>query len=137
MREAVYKLAEEMLKFPQIQVDTQHHLVNGIYARTGFIPAGTLIAGCTHKTDHISIMMGHAFITLDDGVKEITGYNVLPTKSGMTRAIQTISDCWMTTISKTDFAELHDIEDGQVEEAQTLQTRNPDLQQNKLILIGD
>lgn len=133
----VQKLKESMRELPQIQIDTQHHLVNGIYARTGFIPAGTVIAGCTHKTDHISILVGDALITLDDGPHRLTGYNVLPTKKGMTRAIYAESDCWMTTICKTEFSELSDIEDGQVEDAETLQTRNPALTQNKLILLGD
>ena len=133
----VNKLKESMRSLPQVQIDTQHHLVNGMYARTGFIPAGTVIAGCTHKTDHISILMGNALITLDDGAHRLTGYNVLPTKKGMTRAIYAESDCWMTTICKTEFTELADIEDGQVEDSDTLQTRNPALPQNKLILLGD
>jgi hypothetical protein len=124
-----------MRKHPQVVVDTQHHLVNGMYARTGFIPAGTVIAGCTHKTDHISILFGEALITLDDGPKELSGYNVLPTKKGMTRAIYAVSDCWMTTICKTEGTELAEIEDGQVEEAHTLQTRNPELGMDKLILL--
>ena len=134
---AVHKLSEAMRELPQVQIDTQHHLVNGIYARTGFIPAGTVIAGCTHKTDHISILCGEALITLDDGPKELSGYNVLPTKKGMTRAIYAVSDCWMTTISKTEFLELADIEDAQVENSESLQTRNPELSQNKLILIEE
>jgi hypothetical protein len=122
---------------PQVQIDTQHHLVNGMYARTVFIPAGHVIAGCTHKTDHVSIFVGDGLITLDDGPHELHGYNVLPTKAGMTRAIYAVSDCYMTTICKTEFTELADIENGQVEDAHTLQTQDPTLPQNKLILIGD
>jgi hypothetical protein len=134
---AVHKLSESMRDIPQVQIDTQHHLVNGIYARTTFIPAGVVGTGCTHKTDHISILVGDATLTLEGSVERLTGYNVLPTKTGMTRAILANSDCWLTTICKTDHTELADIEDGQVEEAQTLQTQNPALAQNKLILIGD
>jgi hypothetical protein len=134
---AVHKLAEAMREVPQVQIDTQHHLVNGIYARTTFIPAGVVGTGCTHKTDHISILVGDATLTLEDSVERLTGYNVLATKTGMTRAILAHSDCWLTTICKTEFSELADIENGQVEEAQTLQTQNPSLTQNKLILIGD
>lgn len=133
----VQVLAESMRALPQVQIDTQHHLVNGMYARTVFIPSGHVIAGCTHKTDHISILVGDALITLDDGPHELTGYNVLPTKKGMTRAIYAVSDCYMTTICKTDFQELADIENGQVEDAHTLQTQNPALPQNKLILLED
>lgn len=133
----VRKIAEAMRDLPQVQVDTQHHLVNGMYARTGFIPAGTLIAGCTHKTDHISILHGDALITLDDGPHQLSGYNILPTKKGMTRALYAVSDCWMTTICKTESDNLADIENGQVEGAESLQTRNPALTQNALILIGE
>ena len=134
---SVHKLSESMRDLPQVQIDTQHHLVSGMYARTVFIPAGVVITGCTHKTDHISILSGDATLTLSDSVERITGYNVLPTKKGMTRAIFAHSDCWLTTICKTEHSELANIEDAQVEEAQTLQTRNPELPQNKLILIGD
>jgi hypothetical protein len=137
MKEQVERLKEAMANIPQLQIDTHHLCSGGMYARTGFIPAGTVITGCTHKTDHFSILAGDASLTIDDHVERVTGYNVLPTKKGMTRAIYAHSDCWMTTICKTDKTDLTDIEDDLVEDAHTLQTRNPELSQNKLVLIEE
>lgn len=130
-------LKTAVLGLPQTQIDTQHHLAGGIYARTGFIPAGTVIVGCTHKKDHISILVGDASLTLDSGVQRVTGYSVLPTHAGMTRAIYAHSDCWMTTLCKTDETALEKIEDDLVDNAQALQTRNPELTHSPLILLGD
>ena len=133
----VQALKKAVLALPQTQIDLQHHLAGGIYARTGFIPAGTVIVGCTHKKDHISILMGDASLTLDEGVQRVTGYTVLPTHAGMTRAIYAHSDCWMTTLCKTDETELDKIEDDLVQDAQALQSRNPELPHSPLILLGE
>lgn len=136
MKKQVDRLAEAMRQLPQIAIDTKHHWSGGMYARSGFIPAGTVIAGCTHKTDHISIIVGDATLTIGDSVERLTGYNVLPTKKGMTRAIYAHSDCWMTTVCKTEKQTLEEIEDDLVENAELLQTRNPELAHNELVLIG-
>lgn len=133
----VQALIEAMLALPQTHIPLQHNLAGGIYARTGFIPAGTVIAGCTHKKDHISILVGDASLTLDEGVQRVTGYSVLPTHAGMTRAIYAHSDCWMTTLVQTDEVELDKIEDDIVQDAQALQSRNPELPHSPLILLGD
>lgn len=135
MKAKVEALADAMRQLPQLAIDLGHHSINGMYARSGFIPAGAVIAGCTHKTDHISILVGDATLTLNDSIERISGYNVLPTKAGMTRAIYANSDCWMVTICRTEKKELADIEDDLVHNAETLQTHQPQLKIN-VTLIG-
>ena len=136
MKEQVEALTAAMRQMPQIEIAMQHHAINGMYARTGFIPAGVCITGCTHKTDHISILMGDATLTLGDSVERLTGYNVLPTEKGMTRAIYAHSDCWITTICRTDKTTLADIEDDVIETPELLQTRNPVMAVSRELLIG-
>ena len=133
-KEQVVALTDAMQHGPQVSLDMQHHLINGIYARTAFLPAGTLGTGCEHKTDHMSILVGDASLTLEDKVTRVTGYNVLPTKKGMMRAIFAHSDCWLTTIIRTRSTELLDIENEAVEKAETLQTQNPRLCVSKQLL---
>lgn len=137
MKEKVSALTAAINKLPQHAIDMQHHVNGGMYARTGFIPAGMVITGCTHKTDHISILVGDATLTLGDSVERLTGYNVLPTKKGMTRALYAHSDCWLTTIVKTDKTDLIEIENDVIETPEALQTRNPELTVNTVVLIGD
>lgn len=131
----VQRLTDALRTLPQVPIAMQHHTSGGMYARTGFIPAGTVITGCTHKTDHITVLLGDATLTLGESVERVNGYTVLPTKKGMTRALYAHSDCWITTICKTDKTELADIEDEVIENPELLQTRNPALNVNT-ILIG-
>jgi hypothetical protein len=119
----VKRLERESLKHKQAHIDLIHHLSGGMYSRTGVIPAGHTLTGATHKTDHFSILFGDVTITLDNGVKRLTGHHVLPTKAGMKRAIYAHIDTMMTTICRTDLTDLQAIENELVCEPEALQTR--------------
>ena len=115
---------ESMLKqFDQLDIPVQHDLSGGMYARTGLILAGTTLIGATHKTDHINIVNGDIVVTTDDGMKRLTGYQVLPTKAGMKRVGYAITDTWWTTICRTDLTDISAIENEIVVESEQLQTR--------------
>ena len=120
----VHRLESEMLAFEQVNCDLSHHVIGGMYARSGMIPAGHTLVGATHKTDHISVLFGDVSITTDEGVKRLTGHHVLPTLAGMKRAIYAHADTLMTTVCKTTKVEIAEIEDELVHESDKLQTRN-------------
>lgn len=117
------RLEALVLQAPQVDLNTQHCLSGGMYARTILIPAGTVLTGATHKTDHVNICMGDITVTTDNGPVRLVGYHVLPTKAGSKRAGIAHADTVWTTICKTDLTDLEAIEDELVEEADRLQTR--------------
>ena len=126
----VQSLEEMILAAPQVELNTTHALSGGMYARTIFIPAGTVLTGATHKTDHLNIVCGDISVTTDEGMRRMTGYHVLTTKSGMKRAGFAHADTMWTTVCKTDQIELEAIENELVEEADKLQTRKLQITSN-------
>lgn len=131
-RAQVEDLEQHILAVPQVDLGTQHVLNGGMYARTILIPAGVVLTGATHKTDHINIVHGDITVTTDAGPVRLTGYHVLPTMAGSKRAGIAHADTMWTTICKTGQTDLAAIEDELVEESHLLQTRQTALTNNTL-----
>ena len=55
-REQIDTLQAEMVKLPQLEVETEHYFSNGMYCRKLIRPAGTLIVGKVHKKPHFFFM---------------------------------------------------------------------------------
>lgn len=49
LKDKVLTLQAEVLKLPQIQLETKHYFADGMYAREVFRPAGCVIVGRVHK----------------------------------------------------------------------------------------
>ena len=135
-REALEVLEAAIGSMPQVDVQTQHHLSGGMYARTIFIPAGSVIVGTTHKTDHINVMIGDIEVSTDHGMVRLTGYNVLETKAGMKRHGYAYADTYWTTVCKTANTDLEAIENELVEEPERLQTRRLALTKGEALCLG-
>lgn len=123
MRAKVERLEAEVGKLPQVCLRTEHVLSGGMYARTITIPAGVVLTGAAHRTDHLCVMVGDIEVLTDEGPKRLTGQHVLATKAGMKRAGYAHAETRWTTICRTDKTDLADIEAELVEEPERLQTR--------------
>ena len=126
MQESVMELEALSAQAPQAELVTEHALENGMYSRTLFIPAGCVLTGALHKSDHLNIVVGDILVTTDEGVKRVTGHKVLQTKAGQKRAGYALQPTIWTTVCRTEFKSLEDlvkIEDALVEDAQKLQRR--------------
>lgn len=122
--DGVEKIREGLKDLPQVDLNTQHAFMGGMYARTIYIPAGCAVSGATHKTDHINVMFGDiAFTGLDGQVKRLTGFHVIPVKAGIARLGVALVDTVWTTICKTDKDDVESAEDDLVVESAQLQTR--------------
>lgn len=122
--DGVEKIREGLKDLPQVDLNTQHAFMGGMYARTIYIPAGCAVSGATHKTDHINVMFGDiAFTGLDGQVKRLTGFHVIPVKAGIARLGVALVDTVWTTICKTDKEDVKSAEDDLVVESEQLQTR--------------
>lgn len=123
LSDKVEALESLILQVPQVDLQTKHELSGGVYARTIFIPAGTVLTGARHKKDHVNVVFGDITVSTDDGMKRITGYHVIPTKAGMKRVGFAHADTAWTTVCQTELTDIEAIEDELVEEAERLQTR--------------
>lgn len=134
-REKVEQLEALILQQEQVDLKTTHELSGGVYARSIFIPAGTVLTGAVHKKDHINVMSGDITVSTDNGMVRLTGHHVLPTKAGMKRAGYAHADTVWTTICRTDLTDIQKIEDELVEESPRLQTRTLAISQSQQDLI--
>lgn len=121
--EAVAALSEMLLTLPQTDLGTQHLVHAGMYARTIFIPSGTVLTGALTNVDNICVVHGDITVTTDDGPQRLTGFHVLPASSGNRRAGMAHADTWWTTVWRTDLTDVQAIEDSLTPEADKLQTR--------------
>jgi hypothetical protein len=106
MRERVERLEAILAQAPQVECITRHHFAPGVYARELTIPAGVIATGAVHKTEHLSIVVGHCLLTTDDGPVEISGCHTFVSKPGAKRALHAITDTVMTTIHPTTETDL-------------------------------
>ena len=107
---------------PQVDLATTHLVHAGMYARTIFIPAGTVLTGALTKQDNVCVVFGDITVTTDEGPRRLTGHHVLPARLGAKRAGLAHADTWWTTLMTTEHTEVADIERQMTDEVDLLQT---------------
>lgn len=71
-RERVRDLENAIKSHPQVEMDTTHYFLPGAYIRELIIPAGTMLVGRVHKTEHVSIMVeGEMTVVRETGMERI------------------------------------------------------------------
>ena len=116
-REKIMLLQEAAMALPdenKVEIDslTTHYFADGIYLRQLFIPAGVMVVGKIHRTDHLTIICsGTVRVTTDNGVEEITGPAVFRTGIGAKKAAFAITDCVIMNPHPTHETDLKKIEE--------------------------
>lgn len=112
----VDRLHDIMRHYPQVKMPTQHFLLDGIYVRQIFIPAGTAFVGRVHKKQHyFMVLKGSAAVTTESGPTILQAGMVLMSGPGTRRAGVTAEDCIFCSIHRTEATCLADIEEDLVE----------------------
>jgi len=124
---AIDRLEAEILKGPQVDLQTRNVVIGRMIARTITIPAGTVLTGATHRKDHFNIVQGDITVSTDAGMVRLTGQHVLPTKAGHRRVGYAHADTEWTTVVQTDLSDIEEIENELVVESERLQTRQQQL----------
>jgi hypothetical protein len=97
---------------PDPELPLWHAFAPGAYARTIFIPAGTLVVGKIHKHAHLNILIrGRVSVATEEGPMELEAPRVMTSKAGTKRVVYTHEPTLWTTIhltEKTDIAEIED-----------------------------
>lgn len=93
----IIALENEILKLPQVDLDLKHEFVDGVYARSMFIPAGTVLTGAVHSKDCFTVIRhGDLIIYTEEGMKQLKAGDMLPSKAGIKRAGYAITDTFIT-----------------------------------------
>lgn len=95
----------------QIEPETFHHFAPGIYAREMHIPAGTVLTGKIHKTEHLCIIAQGSLDVFNDGiVTKIVAPYTFVSQPGTKRGAYVYEDVVWTTIHATDETDLDKLE---------------------------
>lgn len=111
------KLQAEMATMPiAMSFKTEHYFSGGMYGRKMTLPAGILLIGRVHKTDHLFICaQGEAIVWTDTGMRKIYAGDVIPTKAGTKNVVLAITETIGFTALKTDKTDVAEAEDELVE----------------------
>lgn len=114
-RRRLYDLQLFACDLPQIECPLQHLFAPGVYVRTIFIPAGSVIVGKIHKHRHANILsQGKVTVyTESGGTEELEGPLQMISEPGTKRAVLAHTDAIWTTIHPNveDETDLEKIED--------------------------
>lgn len=113
IRRKLYELQASMDGLPDVECPLQHTFAPGVYVRTIFIPAGSVVVGKIHKHRHANVLsQGHVTVlTEGGGLEELHGPLTMVSEPGTKRAVYAHTDTVWTTIHPTDKTELADIEE--------------------------
>lgn len=112
-RAKLYALQAAAGNLPEVDMPLQHVFAPGAYARTIFIPAGSVIVGKIHKHQHLNILsMGHVTVFTEGGGEEdLHGPLTMVSPPGTKRAVLAHTDTVWTTIHLTNETDLDKIEE--------------------------
>lgn len=110
LRSKIERLEGTMRRMDQVAIETKHHFAKGMYAREIFIPAGVLLTGKVHKTEHLNVCVGDITVWTEDGMKRLTGHNTIVSKPGAKRVGYAHGDTYWTTFHVTDETDIEKLE---------------------------
>jgi hypothetical protein len=120
MRERVATLQTELSKMPQYEPLTKHTFHGGMYCREVWRAAGVIIVGNVHKKEHFYLIAsGTVAITTDDGVRVVTGPELICTKPGTKRAVYAETDALCMTFHRVESTTVEEAEAELVEADET------------------
>jgi hypothetical protein len=106
-------LTHEMLKHPQVECPVSHHFGPNIYIREVVMPAGTVVVGKPHKTEHMCNMIsGRMIVVNEDGEQtEVAAPAVFMAKKGRKTAysIETVRFQNIFSTDETDIEKLENM----------------------------
>lgn len=114
-RDALARIDAELLNAPadlRVEFQNLHDFAPGIYARSIFMPAGTILTSRIHKTHHFFVVsMGACTVIDTHGNRQyIEAPYMGRTMPGTKRALHVHTDCVWTTFHPTKSATVEECE---------------------------
>ena len=107
----ILAIEQEMLAYPQHDLPVEHYNIKGVYARSLFIPAGTLLTGKIHNFESLGILaQGTLRITNGDTSVVVSAPYITIDKPGIKRLGYAETDCTFISIHRTDAETIADME---------------------------
>lgn len=72
-RALIHAVESRLLTMPQCDIPVRHYFSDGLYAREITIPAGALVTGAIHTTEHLNIVSkGEISVVTEQGTKRLS-----------------------------------------------------------------
>ena len=117
LRNSIFRLEDEIRQIPGNGIEESgirhvHHFAPGVYAREMIVPAGVLLTGAVHRTEHVSIFLSGRMLVPDDngGSVEISGPMVEIGMPGIKRVGLALEEVRWITVHPTDETDLDTLE---------------------------
>jgi quercetin dioxygenase-like cupin family protein len=113
VRAKLYALQAACGELPEVDFPLLHTFAPDAYARTIFLPAGSVIVGKIHKHAHLNVLCcGKVAVgTETDGIELLEGPLTMVSPPGTKRGVYAITDAVWVTIHVTPLTDLAEIED--------------------------
>jgi hypothetical protein len=119
----IERLEGELLLTPQVECDLKHIFAPGVYYREIFMPAGSLIIGHEHKTEHLNIVLsGFARVMMNDDIVDIASPDVFISKPGTRKVLLIIEDMRWGTVHPTEETNMEVLEKLLIKPSDTFQS---------------
>jgi hypothetical protein len=106
--DALQRVAVELEQYEG--AETFHHFAHGMYCREMRTPAGCVVIGKVHKTEHLFMLLAGEMTLICDGFRErIKAPFIAVSKPGMKRAMHMHSDTVCANVHEV--GELRDLEE--------------------------
>ena len=110
-QDSIYKLQDIIKDMPQVTGETRHHFSDGMYARELFIPAGTVVVGALHKSQHLyMVVKGECKVSSQYETVKIEAPYMGETIPGTKRVIYAETDCVWIGFFPTQLTDIDEIE---------------------------
>lgn len=112
-KEKVAIVVNRLKTLEQVECPLKHHFAPGVYLREIFMPAGSLIIGKIHKTEHLNLLeRGVCEIFHEDGTSEVLRAPLtFVSKAGVQKLLKIHEDTVWKTIHVTEETDLVKLED--------------------------
>lgn len=98
-------------EMPEVHCPVHHAFAPGVYLRTIKMPAGSIVLGAEHKTEHFNIVhRGRAEVMIDGIIEEIDAPFVFVSKPGIRKVLYIKEDMEWSTVHATDLTDPEEIE---------------------------
>lgn len=111
-KEKIKFLADKMAAIPQQDCPLKHYFAPGVYIREIFMPAGSIVIGKIHKTEHFNIIQkGCVTLHKEDGTREmLTGPLTFISGPGVQKVLYIHEDTIWSTVHVTENRDLESLE---------------------------
>ena len=107
----ILALEKVLLTLEQVECPVSHYHIEGVYVRSMFIPAGTVLTGAIHNKENVSILaQGTIRVTNGTESKVITAPYIMVDQPGIKRLGVAETDVTFINVWRTDLTDIESLE---------------------------